>query len=145
MGWNVLLLRERWGGTEGSNAGTGYQVFDSEGISVGDFTATGSGNITGMYFDWSVGRYATHDGYGLRSGCNTYTWAGGNNSEDSQCYGSVSTELLVGIFPRPREGAAPGRGPLLLRRITKTGRAIGPWRNALISPFISIFPPAMFA
>jgi hypothetical protein len=66
-----------------------YRVYSEAGQHVGDYTAPGGGGINGIYFDWNVGRYATHDGYGNRQGGSVYSIGGG--SDDSQCYGPVST------------------------------------------------------
>ncbi|MCA9718158.1 MAG: hypothetical protein KC468_26035, partial [Myxococcales bacterium] len=67
-----------------------YTVYDDSGVFVQTYQATGAGAIDGTYFDWSVGHYAIHDGYGGRSGGAIYTW--GNNGDDSQCYGPKSSE-----------------------------------------------------
>jgi cysteine-rich repeat protein len=66
-----------------------YRVYNESGVHVGDYTAAGSGGINGTYFDWNVGRYATHDGYGSRQGGSIYSIGGG--TDDSQCYGPVSS------------------------------------------------------
>ncbi len=75
-----------------AKGGPSYEVYDSAGAYVGEYTATGVGHINSVYFDWSVGRYVAHDGFGERTGGSTYTWSGGTNTDDSQCYGPVSTE-----------------------------------------------------
>ena len=67
-----------------------YIVIDEGGQYVGTFTAAGDPNITGVYFDWSSGRYVTHDGYGSRHGGQLFTWIDGSYSDDSQCYGPLS-------------------------------------------------------
>ncbi len=51
---------------QGGNANRSYLVFSATGTPVGVQTATGPGNINGTYFDWSVGRYSTHDVFGVR-------------------------------------------------------------------------------
>jgi len=68
-----------------------YSVYTAAGTFVTVYTAAGSGTIHGMYFDWSVGRYAIHDGYGARSGGTVLAWLGGAVGDDTQCYGPVST------------------------------------------------------
>jgi hypothetical protein len=50
-----------------------------------------SGSFSGAYFEWSVGRYVTHSGWGDRGGGAQYWWAGGSATDDSQIYGPVST------------------------------------------------------
>ncbi len=67
-----------------------YWVFNGSGVLQSTYSITGSGGIAGLYFDWSVGRYASHDGYGTRQGGALYTWQGGNHSDDSQSYGPPS-------------------------------------------------------
>jgi hypothetical protein len=71
------------GGVSGSLV---YDAYGAGGARAGQYTASGTGNITGVYFEWSVGAYATHDGYGARTGTNNYVWTGGTASDDSQCY-----------------------------------------------------------
>ena len=73
---------------QGSSNNLNYEVYTAAGAFVATDTATGSGAINGVYFDWSVGRYATHDGFGNRSGGVMYTGGGGN--DDSHSYGAVS-------------------------------------------------------
>jgi hypothetical protein len=60
-----------------SNTGLDYAVYDASGNYVATHTAMGGGAIDGVYFDWSVGRYAIHDGFG-------------GSDSDSQCYSPVS-------------------------------------------------------
>ena len=67
-----------------------YDVYNSTGIFVDSYTASGSGNINSVYFDWSVGRYSTHDGFGSRSGGATHAWQGGSGN-DSQNFSPVSS------------------------------------------------------
>ena len=67
-----------------------YQVYTATGALQGTYTATGNGAIDSTYFDWSVGRYATHDGYGGRGGGQEFFWLGGSFTDDSQCYGPPS-------------------------------------------------------
>ena len=66
-----------------------YEVYDATGKFVAQDTATGGGAINGTYFDWSVGRYSTHDGFGSRAGTTIYTSAGG--SSDTQNFSAVDT------------------------------------------------------
>ena len=66
-----------------------YKVYLGNGTHVGDYNASGGGTINGTYFDWNVGRYAIHDGYGNRQGGSVYSSSGGNS--DTQCYGPVSS------------------------------------------------------
>jgi hypothetical protein len=55
--------------TEGStSANRGYTVYTATGTFVNAFTAPGVGAIDGVYFDWSVARYSSHDGFGGRTG-----------------------------------------------------------------------------
>ena len=63
-----------------------YLVYDGTGALVGSRTATGAGAINGTYFDWSVGRYSTHDGFGMRSGGSVY-----ETGSDTHCFGATST------------------------------------------------------
>lgn len=92
-----------WGGTfawdgvylyfanETSSGGLDYSVYAADGTFVSEFTAAGSGTIHSVYFDWSVGRYAIHDGYGDRTGGTAFVGLGGGVGDDTQCYGPVST------------------------------------------------------
>jgi len=63
-----------------------YAVYNAGGSFLANYTATGSGSVTSTYFDWSAGQYATHDGFGGRSGVDNFTWTGGSQGDDSQCY-----------------------------------------------------------
>jgi len=67
--------------------GLDYIVYDTSGTLVNTYTATGIGYIHGVYFDWSVGRYSTHDGYGTRVGGTVY----GTDTSDSHSFGAIST------------------------------------------------------
>ena len=78
------------GGTNSNNLS--YTVFYSNGNVQGTHTASGSGAISGAYFDWSVGRYTTHDGWGNRGGGTSYIPSGGSASDDSQSYSYPSSE-----------------------------------------------------
>jgi hypothetical protein len=58
---------------ENGQYGTTYHVFSAEsGKYAGKFDAKGNGNINSVYFDWNTGRYASHDGFGYRSGGTVY-------------------------------------------------------------------------
>lgn len=68
----------------------GYLAYDATGVLDSTHTASGNGAINATYFDWSVGRYTTHDGWGNRNGVSNYSWAGGGTGDDSQCYSAPS-------------------------------------------------------
>lgn len=72
-----------------SSAERRYVVYDAAGTFLDAFDPGGAGAINGTYFDWSVGRYSTHDGFGNRFGGATYTHAGGD-TDDSHCFGPTS-------------------------------------------------------
>jgi hypothetical protein len=72
---------------QGSPSNLDYVVYDATGTLVGTFTATGSGGINGVYFDWSVGRYSTHDGFGVRAGTSVF----GASGSDTHNFGPVSS------------------------------------------------------
>ncbi len=74
---------------EGSSTNLAYTVYDASGVFVATDTATGSGAIDGVYFDWSVGRYSTHDGFGGRTGGAVFAAVGGTS--DTHNFGAVST------------------------------------------------------
>lgn len=74
---------------QGSSTNLKYEVYDATGKFVAQDTASGAGAINGCYFDWSVGRYSTHDGFGNRAGATVYTSSGG--SSDSQNFGPIDT------------------------------------------------------
>lgn len=76
--------------SQSSSSNLDYDVFDADGTFVETYSADGEGSINGAYFDWSVGRYAIHDGFGNRAGTTVYASAGSDS--DTQCYGPVSTE-----------------------------------------------------
>ena len=67
-----------------------YQAYDATGAFVGSYAVSDGGALNGCYFDWSVGRYATHSGYGARGGGTKYTWVNGQFTDDSQVYSGVS-------------------------------------------------------
>jgi hypothetical protein len=68
-----------------------YLVYAEDGAFIASHNVTGPGGVNGLYFDWSVGRYASHDGYGGRSGGSKYPCEGCPESDDSQCYGPPSS------------------------------------------------------
>ncbi|MCP5513420.1 MAG: putative Ig domain-containing protein [Leptospiraceae bacterium] len=74
-----------------SNSSLSYQVYKTDGSLLNTFTPSGSGALNSVYFDWSVGRYSSHDGYGNRTGGSVFTWSGGTNSDDSRNFGPVSS------------------------------------------------------
>jgi hypothetical protein len=55
---------------------------------VNTFTAAGAGAIDGVYFDWSVGRYSAHDGFGGRTGGSVF---GDISGSDTHCFSPTST------------------------------------------------------
>jgi hypothetical protein len=61
---------------QGNDQSRDYVVYDATGTLVNTFTATGTGAINGVYFDWSAGRYSTHDGFGNRTGALVFGEAG---------------------------------------------------------------------
>jgi hypothetical protein len=67
-----------------------YRVYTEQGVFINEYQISGDGGINGLYFDWSVGRYAGHDGYGNRQGGNLYKCNGCSNSDDSQFYSPPS-------------------------------------------------------
>lgn len=67
-----------------------YLVYDDAGEFV-DMVSAGGERFQAMYFDWSIGRYVTYDLYGRRTGGFTFTWVDGDEIDDSQCYGPLST------------------------------------------------------
>lgn len=74
---------------EGSSVSLDYIVYDATGTLVNTYTATGSGAINGTYFDWSVGRYSTHDGFGNRQGASVYASTG--TTSDSHNFGPIAS------------------------------------------------------
>jgi EGF domain/Calcium-binding EGF domain/Fibrinogen beta and gamma chains, C-terminal globular domain len=87
--WDGMYYYFAVNGTTNSNPN--YEVFNADGSLLGSFTSTMQ-NMNSLYFDWSVGRYVIHDGYGDAKGGNLYTWAGGTYDNDSQCYSPVSSQ-----------------------------------------------------
>ena len=86
--WDGLYFYFAYDGK--SAADRRYSVYDASGVFVATYEAAGAGAIDSAYFDWSAGRYATHDGYGGRSGGDVYSW--GVEGDDSQCYGPKSPD-----------------------------------------------------
>ena len=74
-----------------SSSSDDYVVYDSDGAYIAMYTVSDNGGVNSTYFDWSVGRYATHSGYGNRSGGTTYSYVTTTTSDDSLCYGPVSS------------------------------------------------------
>lgn len=74
---------------QGLSTNLKYEVYDSTGAFVAQDTATGMGAINGCYFDWSVGRYSTHDGYGGRTSATVYSATG--STSDSHNFGPIDT------------------------------------------------------
>lgn len=77
--------------SKGSNSGNlQYEVYSEAGAKLSTHTAAGGGALSGAYFDWSCGRYVTHDGWGNRKGGNLHWPTNGSQSNDSQTYGPQS-------------------------------------------------------
>jgi hypothetical protein len=94
FGWDGMYYYFSSNGTSPNNLA--YQAFRADGSLQGNYVATGPGSINGVYFDWSVGRYAIHDGYGGRTGgTRYYSAAGVNGDSDTQAYSPVSAAHLV--------------------------------------------------
>jgi len=72
---------------QGSSSNLDYLVYQQNGALVNTYTAAGAGAINGVYFDWSVGRYSTHDGFGSRAGASEFGNPGGS---DTHNFGPVS-------------------------------------------------------
>ena len=72
---------------QGSPTNLVYVVYNSVGTLMGQLTATGTGSMNGLYFDWSVGRYSSHDGFGGRSGSTVFGSAMGS---DTHNFGPIS-------------------------------------------------------
>jgi hypothetical protein len=72
---------------QGTSGSLDYVVYQLNGTLVDTYTAAGAGAINGAYFDWSVGRYSTHDGFGGRAGASAFGPAG----SDTHNFGAVST------------------------------------------------------
>lgn len=72
---------------QGTSGNLDYVVYQQNGALVDTYTAAGVGAINGVYFDWSVGRYSTHDGFGQRAGATVYGPPAGS---DTHNFGQVS-------------------------------------------------------
>ncbi|MBK9266084.1 MAG: hypothetical protein IPM54_40650 [Polyangiaceae bacterium] len=72
---------------QGSSSSLNYIVYTAAGVLVNTFAAAGAGSMNGVYFDWWVGRYSAHDGYGNRSGGSIYGPAG----SDTHCFSPISS------------------------------------------------------
>lgn len=68
-----------------------YLVYNTTGTLVNTFTAAGNGTINAAYFDWSVGRYSTHDAFAGRTGGSAFSHPTPSANDDSQCFSAVST------------------------------------------------------
>jgi hypothetical protein len=76
---------------EGIQTSLAYVVYNANGTLVNTYSVVGGGGaVNGVYFDWSVGRYSTHDGFGGHTGGAVYAVTGGGGS-DTHCFGPVST------------------------------------------------------
>ena len=74
-----------------SSTSKNYLAYQSNGQLQGTYSVVGSGAINSPYFDWSVRRYSTHDGFGNRQEGTVYLGATVNNgSWDSHCFGPPS-------------------------------------------------------
>ena len=74
-----------------SSSSKSYMVFASDGQLASTQTVGGSGAINSPYFDWSVRRYSTHDGFGHRQEGTVYLGATVNSgSWDSHCFSPPS-------------------------------------------------------
>jgi hypothetical protein len=75
---------------QGAETSRSYLVYDVRGRFVAEYTAAGTGAINGVYFDWSVARYGSHDGFGNRSAANFFNGTPGTVPTDSHSFGPVS-------------------------------------------------------
>ena len=76
---------------QGSNSNNlQYEVYSEAGSKQNTYSANGGGALSGAYFDWSCGRYVTHDGWGNRKGGNLHWPSNGGQGNDSQTYGPQS-------------------------------------------------------
>jgi len=67
-----------------------YIVLEADGSYYGEFTATGSGALSGAYFDWSAGRYSSHDGWGRRAGATNIFPSNMNGQDDTHSFSYFS-------------------------------------------------------
>jgi len=86
--WDGMYYYFTVDGDNSSNKG--FDVYKEDGTKLGTYTVSGGGAISGTYFDWSVGRYATHDGWGNRKGGSLYWPSNGSQGDDSQSYSPPS-------------------------------------------------------
>jgi len=77
-------------GDQGNSTNLAYLVYNADGTFHGTYTATPGGAIDGVYFDWDVGRYSTHDGFGGRTGTTTY-----GTGSDTHNFGAVSQAHML--------------------------------------------------
>jgi hypothetical protein len=75
---------------QGSPNNLVYVVYNVAGTLVGQMTASGAGAMNGLYFDWSVGRYSSHDGFGGRVGGTVF-----GTGSDTHCFGPVSPAHML--------------------------------------------------
>lgn len=62
--WDGIYYYFSAGGEEDGN--NEYLVFNSNGSFKSSYAISDSGNINAAYFNWSLGRYLSHDGFGAR-------------------------------------------------------------------------------
>jgi len=72
-----------------SSSDSMYIVYSVNGTFVNTFTST-AGSINATYFDWSIGRYAVHDGFAGRSGGSVFSIPTPGQPDDTQAYSPVS-------------------------------------------------------
>jgi len=76
-----------------ASANLDYLVYSPTGALVDTVTANGAGGLNGLYFDWGVYRYASHDGYGQRTGTSNF-----DVGSDTQCYSAVRADFVPPIL-----------------------------------------------
>lgn len=76
---------------QGQSGNLDYIVYDANGTLVNTYTAAGTGSVNGTYFDWSVGRYSTHDAYGIRGSAEAF----GPGGNDTHSFGAVSSTHAI--------------------------------------------------
>ena len=78
---------------DNSSSNTVYEAWQANGSHVGSYNVSNVGlKLSGCYFDWSVGRYTTHHGWGaVPSAGAKYVCSGCPQSDDSQSYSPVSS------------------------------------------------------
>jgi hypothetical protein len=77
---------------QGSPTNLAYIVYNAAGTLIGQMAATGTGSMNGLYFDWSVGRYSSHDGFGGRAGATVF---GPANGSDTHNFSAVSAAHML--------------------------------------------------